>query len=151
MSAGFVDAAAPASRLSPPVSPPFPGAGPVVFPEARDTGFPFAATGAMESLSGDEPCVEMDDSLTFTRCPRFDMLSEDAGPQPASPARRIRFRTATGAVVMDACIETFHMTWRWRIGNRSGESAVTEQSLQEACTQCASSLPYCDWHFYRWR
>jgi hypothetical protein len=78
--------------LSPPETVPVPDAEPFPFPEARGAGLASVVAGMNESLRGDEPCLDRDDPSTLALGPRFGALSDEAGPQPASPARNSRLR-----------------------------------------------------------
>jgi hypothetical protein len=81
--------------LSPPGTVPVPEAEPVPFPGARDTGLAAWVTGVNGLLPGDGLCLESGGLLTLARDSRLDALSDEAGPQPASPARSIRLRSST--------------------------------------------------------
>jgi hypothetical protein len=52
------------------------------------------AAGVNGSLRGDGPCLERGGPLTLARDSRLGALSDEAGPQPASPARNIRLRSS---------------------------------------------------------
>jgi hypothetical protein len=78
--------------LSPPATIPVPDDSPGPLTETRGTGLAAWVTGIKGLLPGDGPCLETDGPLTLAFGPRFGALSDEAGPQPASPARSIRLR-----------------------------------------------------------
>ena len=61
--------------------------------EARDTELAVLLTGVNGSLPGDELIWETDGPPKLKLGPRFGALSEEAGPQPASPARSTKLRS----------------------------------------------------------
>jgi hypothetical protein len=79
---GSEDRTGTAWGLSPPGTVPVPDTEPVPFIEARDTGL---AAGVNGSLRGDGPCLDRDGPPTLAFGPRLGALSDEAGPQPASP------------------------------------------------------------------
>jgi hypothetical protein len=81
---GSEDRTGTARGLFPHGAVPVPDAAPVPLTEARDTGL---ADGVNTSLGSDGSCLEKDGPFTFAFGPRFDTLSDEAGPQPAIPAR----------------------------------------------------------------
>jgi len=87
---GSEDRTGTAWALSPPGTIPVPAAEPVPLTEARDRGI---AAWVNESLRGDGPCLERGGPSTLARDSRLGALSDEAGPQPASPARSIRLRS----------------------------------------------------------
>ena len=88
-SAGFGDGTGSSGGLFFPVSPP--DVAPAILTGARGTGF---AVGVNGSLRGDGLCSDGGGPATLARGPRFDALSDEAGPQPDSPARSIRLRSS---------------------------------------------------------
>jgi hypothetical protein len=79
---GSEDRAGSAWGLSPPGTVPVPEAEPVPLTEARGKGL---AAWVNASLRGDGPCVDRDGPSTLARDSRLGALSDEAGPQPASP------------------------------------------------------------------
>jgi hypothetical protein len=77
--------------LSPPGTVPVPAAAPGPFTKARGTGLAAEVNG---SLRGDGPCLDRSGPPTLALGPRFGALSDEAGPQPASPARSVRLRSS---------------------------------------------------------
>ena len=71
--------------LIPPGTVPFPDAEPVSFPEARGAGVAAWVTGVNGLLPGIGPCLERGGPPTLARDSRLGALSDEAGPQPASP------------------------------------------------------------------
>ena len=104
---GSEDKTGTAWGFSPPGTVPVPDMEPVPFSEARGVGL---AAEVNASLFGDGPCLDMSGPLTLARSSRLDALSDEAGPQPASPTRSSRLRNSPrcgqradeGTVVMDA-------------------------------------------------
>ena len=90
--AGFADGAGAALGLSPPETVPSPGRGPVPFFDARAAGFAVGglAAEAKGSVRGDGFFWDEGGPPRLARGPRVGALSDDADPQPASPARSIR-------------------------------------------------------------
>ena len=84
---------APRGDCSLPGTIPFPDAEPVPLTEARRTGLAAWVTGVKGLLPGDGPCLGRGGPLTLECESRLGALSDEAGPQPASPARSIRFRS----------------------------------------------------------
>jgi len=80
--------------LSPPGTVPVPDTEPAPFTEARGIGLAAWVTGVNGLLPGDEPCLDRDGPSRLTRDSRLGTLSDEAGPQPASPARSIRLRSS---------------------------------------------------------
>lgn len=89
---GLVDGTDTARGLSPRGTVSFPKAELVPSTEAMGTGLAAGATGATGLLSDDGPCLERGGPFTLARGPRFDALSGEVCPQPASPVRSIRLR-----------------------------------------------------------
>ena len=90
--AGSEDGTGPAWGLSPPGTVPLPDAEPVPFTEARGTGLAAVVKG---SLRGNGLCLDRDSPSGLARGSRLGALSDEAGPQPASPARSSRLRSST--------------------------------------------------------
>lgn len=77
----------------PPGAVPFPEARPTSLPDATGTEVAAWVTGGISLLLGNELCLERAASLPLARDTEFGELSDDAGPQLASPARNIRLRS----------------------------------------------------------
>ena len=75
---------------------PFPGTEPVPFSEASGTRFAVVelAAEAKGSVRGGGFFWDEDDSPRLARDPRVGALSDEADPQPASPARDIRLMSS---------------------------------------------------------
>jgi hypothetical protein len=82
---GSEDRTGTAWGLSPPGTVPVPDAEPVPFTEPRGTGLAARVTGANGSLRGDGPCLDRGGPPTLARDSTLGALSDEAGPQPASP------------------------------------------------------------------
>ena len=87
--AGFGDGTGGSGELFFPVSPP--DVAPVILNGARGAGF---AIGVNGSLRGDGLCSDGGGPTMLARGPRFGVLSDEAGPQPDSPAKSIRLRSS---------------------------------------------------------
>ena len=96
-SVGFEDGTGAAEGLFPPGTLPFPDIEPVPFSEAGGRGLAVGviAAGVNGSLRGNGLCWDWGGPPALARAPRFGALSDEAGPQPASPARSIRLMSGT--------------------------------------------------------
>ena len=93
---GFVEEAGVVLGLSPTGAVPFPGREPVPFSETRGAGLAVVvlAAEAKGSVRGDWFFWDEGGSPRLARGPRVGALSDEAGPQPASPARSIRLMSS---------------------------------------------------------
>ena len=80
-------------ELSPPGTVPIPDVEPVPLTEAMGTGLSAWMAGVDELLLDDHGFDDAAGPLALARDSRFGALSDEAGPQPASPARTTRLRS----------------------------------------------------------
>lgn len=147
--AGFEDGTGAAEGLSPPRTIPFPDAEPVPLTEARGTELAARVNG---SLRGDGLCSGRGGPPALARGPRFGALSDEAGPQPASPARSIRLMNGARRGYSrrrrgrDGCMSS-------NLSGDAGDENVTGQYARSKPTlpivKLSGPAVYLHWHLQR--
>ena len=98
---------------------PFPDAAAGSFPEVRDSELAAGVAEATRSVPGDGPCLGRGCSPAPARAPRFDVLSDEACPQPARPVRNTRLRSIAMHDRDKCMFVDLSVAQRWNIENGS--------------------------------